>query len=483
METIAMLPLWASSESAHSEGLPYVIVSSSAAVVLAAQSERAPVGYDASICHPDPSDRFLPIGLAAGVAIAAAVGVVDQITQVIPPTYEARVTLAAQGEQAVHLDLQTQLEVMESPALLEPVVAQLQSRSVDITYDGLLQSLTIEAVGETFDIRYRHPDADMAEAVIEQVSSTYLSHGHTCRQSACRGLQFVEAQIPQVQQRVRADQDQLRRLYGSGPAPSQQAKLAAARTADVKRQSIDINQRLSAAYKARAVLQDRVGLSQTPARTLLQRDAPYQQRLQELRQVEQQIAAEFGRPQANSQSLRALHQRHSAISAQLNQTAQGSLRRFLDNPRGPVDPVFQQPIYGELLQKLVGIVHQIEVLELRQKTLAQVEATLATERRRITGLLRQYGAAEQQLLANSSILQNYIDRREQLQDDADLELLSWQVISPPEVISPEEADAGGLWHSRWPSVSPYYIGAIAGLAAGAAVFARRRQKVIEGEFV
>lgn len=480
-----MPPLWIPAEPTRpADGWPQVIASSSSAVVLAPRLKPALLDCDAVVYDSDSSDRLLPISIAAGVAIVAAIGIIDQATQVTP-TYEAHVKLAAESRGRTHLDIETQLEVMESPTLLEPVVDQLQARAIDINYDSLIQSLTLEARGETFDIRYRHPDAETAQAVIDQLSSTYLSHGHTCRQSACRGLQFIEAKLPAVQQQVQADQTQLRQLYASSAAPDRQAKLLQARTVEAQRQTIELEQRLSAAYREQATLKDRLSIrEQTPASTTLQQDAPYQQTLEILRQVEQKIAVEFGRAQTDGQALRTLYQQHSSISAQLAQDAQGGLRRFLNNPRGPVDPVFQQPIYGELLQKLVGVVHQIEVLELRQKTLAQVEITLAEERHRVAGALSRYEAAQQRLLTSTHQLQRHIDRREQLQLEAAEESLTWELVSPPELIPPEEP-ALERWHHGLPEGSLYPAGAIAGLAVASAmaIAARRRHKVIEGEFV
>ncbi|MGB3612544.1 MAG: hypothetical protein WBA10_02030 [Elainellaceae cyanobacterium] len=486
METIQLTqPIWAATGQTATEPvrpmieLPNIIASSSSVIVLKPNPAPASLRYDPVLQTSGQSDRLRPIGLAAGVALVAAVAAIDQVTPALPSA-EAHVAIAAPSTGQAQLDIPTQLEILESPALLEPVVEQLQARDIDITYDSLIQSLTIEAQGETFDIRYRHADADTAQAVIDQLSAAYLSHGQTCRQTACRGLEFIEAELPRIQQRVQTSQTQLRQLHANALPPDQQAKILTARRIDVRRQTIELNQRLAAAYRDKAVLQEQLGLPpQTSAATLLQRDAPYQQRLQALRHVEQQIATEFGHVQGEGGSLRALYQQHNAIAAQLHQEAQGGLRRFLANPRGPVDPVFQQPLYGELLQKLIGVAHQIEMLELRQKTIAQAEALLSGESHRIVSLLRRYEAVQQELLANTRILRNYIDRREQLHGSAASEAQGWQVVSPPAVSPPEKTVLVAL------PDSPYYIGAIAGLAAvtAAVVVARRRPKVIEGELV
>jgi len=459
--------------------LPYIIASSSSVIVLKPHPALSAPQYSPPVCTSDPSDRLLPISMAAGVALVAAVAAIDQGTQPLP-SFEARVEIAAPSPSQMQLDIPTQLEVLESPALLEPVIDQLQARAVDISYDSLIQSLTIEARGETFDIRYRHADADTAQAVIDQLSAAYISNGQTCRQATCRGLEFIEAELPRIQKQVRASRAQLQQIHRNTLPPDQQATVLTARTIDARRQTIELNQRLAAAYRDKAVLQEQLGLSpRPPVATMLQRDMPYQQRLQTLRQVEEQIATEFGRVQADSGSLRALYQQHNAIATQLHREAQGGLRRFLSNPRGPVDPVFQQPLYGELLQKLIGVVHQIEVLELRQKTITQAEALLAAEGQRIASLLRRYEAVQQELLTNTHVLRNYIDRREQLQGNATSEIEEWQVVSPPEVERPNEPILVAL-----PDVSPYHAGAIAGLAAATAVvIARRRPKVIEGELI
>lgn len=428
-----------------------------------------------------PSDRFLPVSVVAGLTLVTAVGILDYATQA--PTYEAQVQLAVPVAGQTQLDVQTQIEVMESPLLLEPVVNQLRRQSadfpVDLSYDSLLQSLSIEAQGESFDIRYRHPDADVAETVIEALSAAYLDYGQNCRQSDCRGLNYINAQLPHLQQQVQAKQAALRQMHTNALNPDQQVKLLTARTLDARRQTIDLKQRLAGARRDRDILQEKLGLSaNSPVTTLLQRDVPYQQQLQALRKVEQQIAVEFGRVQSDSTALRALYQQHSAIASQLHQEAHWGLRRFLANPRGPVDPVFQQPLYGELLLKLIGIVHQVEVLELRQKTIVQAEAILAEEMDRVASLLRRYTALQQELLSSTRILSTYVDRRSQLQESE-----AWQVVSPPQVTTVERFDWPD-WPTGLPRSAGYYAGAIAGVGAiAAALVTARRQKVIEGELV
>ncbi|MEO0408812.1 MAG: hypothetical protein AAF289_15825 [Cyanobacteria bacterium P01_A01_bin.135] len=421
----------------------------------------------------DPSDRFLPISVAAGVTLVAAVGVLDQVSQA--PTYEAKIEIAVPSVGQNSLSTQTQIEVMESPLLIEPVVDQLRSHSVDITYDSLIQSLTIEAQGESFDIRYRHGDADTAETVINELSAAYLNYGQSCHQPACRGLTYINAQLPYLQRRVEASRAELRQMHTNALAPDQQVKLLTARTTSVKRQTIDVDQRLAGAYRDRDLLQEKLGLpANTPVTTLLQRDAPYQQQLHSLRQVEQQIALEFGRVQSDSGVLRALYQQHSAISSQLQQEAQGGLQRFFANPRGPVDPVLQQPLYSDLLLKLIGVVHQIEVLELRQKTVAQAEERLAIEMTRVASLLRRYEALQQELTTSTRILSNYLDRQAELQD------VDWQMVSPPEVAAAEQFELPTWLRPE----TGYYTEAIAGLAAAGvagAVMLRRRSQVLQGE--
>ncbi|MEL7330511.1 MAG: Wzz/FepE/Etk N-terminal domain-containing protein [Cyanobacteria bacterium J06559_1] len=110
------------------------------------------------------------------------------------------------------LDYATQVQVLRSPELIEPVAEQLQQTYPQLDYLTLLQNLQISRLGETkiLEISYVGEDPTQIQVVLDQLSSTYLKYSLEERQTNLRqGINFVENQLPDLQAQVNLIQDQL----------------------------------------------------------------------------------------------------------------------------------------------------------------------------------------------------------------------------------------------------------------------------------
>ncbi|MEL7053757.1 MAG: Wzz/FepE/Etk N-terminal domain-containing protein, partial [Cyanobacteria bacterium J06588_5] len=110
------------------------------------------------------------------------------------------------------LDYATQVQVLRSPELIEPVAEQLQQTYPELDYLTLLENLRISRLAETkiLEVSYVGEDPTQIQVVLDQLSSTYLKYSLEERQTNLRqGINFVENQLPDLQAQVNLIQDQL----------------------------------------------------------------------------------------------------------------------------------------------------------------------------------------------------------------------------------------------------------------------------------
>ena len=104
------------------------------------------------------------------------------------------------GEQAMTksgLDYETQVQVLRSPELIEPVAAVLQQQYPALDYLAILSGLTIARLGETkiLEVSYTGEDSTQIQRVLDVLSQAYLTYSLAERQTNLRqGINFVETQ-------------------------------------------------------------------------------------------------------------------------------------------------------------------------------------------------------------------------------------------------------------------------------------------------
>ena len=105
------------------------------------------------------------------------------------------------------LDYESQIQVLQSPKQMAPIIVQLQSRYPKIDYRSLFggigqkPTLSIERVEKTkvVEINYIDPEPQKIQFVLEQLAQGYLRYSLEDRKSDSRqGIQFIEDQLPQA---------------------------------------------------------------------------------------------------------------------------------------------------------------------------------------------------------------------------------------------------------------------------------------------
>ena len=437
------------------------------------------------------------VSIVAGVAIAVTAGTFSQIIHQ-SPEYEGTFELAAQPgttnteptvspqiEEVNQPITETQLRILQSPRLLEPIIEQLKDEDPEFDYHHFIQNLdlTIDS-HQQLEVSYRDLDPARVKLVLEQLAQIYVEYSQECQNGTCKGLRFVEAQIPQVQQRVdtlRNKIQQFHQEYGLKNLEGQ-VQLITNRSTEVAKQSADIQVKLAEARQQYQDLQARLALKpeETIAKTLLQQDQRYQVLLQQFQLLDSRLTQALSTAQASDPALQTLTNQHQQLVAQMHNEAMQVLPRKLADPDANLqDPIYQEPQLLELLQQSIRSTHFIQLLEIRQQTLEQAQQLLDRQKQEMANFLRSYADLRQQLQSETQILQQYIDKRDLLRAQiSQQEDIEWKVVSAPALLrdSSGQPVADYFHNLKQDAASAAILGMLLGLAVAIVQEEKRRKR-------
>ncbi|MGB3136877.1 MAG: hypothetical protein WBB18_08740, partial [Nodosilinea sp.] len=121
---------------------------------------------------------------------------VEPVTNVPPAGLEAVVGPGTRG--ASGLDYDSQIRVLRGPAVIDPILAEIQQRYPSTTYNALLNRLTIVQEGDSKVLRvtYNDADPDVVTFVLDQVVEGFVGYSVQDRQGDLRrGLTFLDEQL------------------------------------------------------------------------------------------------------------------------------------------------------------------------------------------------------------------------------------------------------------------------------------------------
>ncbi|AFZ32197.1 polysaccharide biosynthesis tyrosine autokinase [Gloeocapsa sp. BRSZ] len=364
------------------------------------------------------------------------------------------------------LDYDTQIQVLRSPELMAPIIKEIATRYPDVNYTSLLADLSINRFQETkiLDIRYQDSDPQKIQYILQQLTAGFLKYSLQERQTNLRqGIQFVDEQMPQLQERVNTLQKQLQqfRQEYNFIDPEVKAEQLSQQVSTIKLQRLETQKTLAETRALYAALQGKAGAQlaetvilnpnlqdQSEASQALNASSVYQNLVTQLREIDSQIAAESTRFQEDSPILLTLRQKRENLLPVLRQEAQ----RVLSNT-------------------LVEVSNQISGLEVRAAKIAQAEDNLNQQIQQLPTLARQYTDLQRELKVATESLNRFLEKRESLQIETAQKEIPWQTIAAPQLTQEEPIS---------PNIKRNLIlGTIAGLLAGmgAALLAERLDNV------
>ena len=430
------------------------------------QSQSVPVLYQA---QPEEVDEGgLDIGkffaavkrrtfVVATVTIAVAAAAVTQAL-ISMPTYQGRFQLLIKpltvenklSSSPLNDDKETAdpnltvLQILQSPKLLTPIFKQIQARypssqAPRLSFN-LIQKTNIVEVG------YQDPNPAKVEFVLDLLAKTYLVYSLEDRRTDVReGVEFVEGQLPKLRQQVKTLQDQLQNFRQKYDLinPATQGQQLAAQLDGVVAQRRDTQTQLAKMRAFYTSLQNQLQLQsrEATAATALSEAPRYQNLLNQLQQVQTQIAVQLVHYREDSPQIQSLRVQENNLLPLVEQERKNILgKNLLGTTAKTTTLASPSSLRQQQTQQFFDTANQIQSLEAQYKALAKAENVLRVQVRDFPAIVRQNDDLEQQLTIAKDGLNQFLAKREALRIDMAQKQVPWQLLTPPTDPLPSAAD-------------------------------------------
>ena len=306
----------------------------------------------------------------------------------------------------LRLDYESQIQVLKSTKLLQNVIKKLQESYPEITYDSLMEGLTISRFGQTkiIEVNYQSHDTQKIKAVLNTISKSYLEYSLNKRQMKLhKRVEFVEKQLPNIQKRVlnlRKEMQIFCQKYNF-INPVSQSEIIYQQIQFLTEKRLILNQQLAAARSNYLNLQGEAGQL-----TAINNSPLYQQLISQYQQLDIQISGELARFQVDQPVIQTLQEKRDNLL-----------------------PIIQNEAKRALTIKINEATLSLQKVEVDSQQLVQAEQQLQQKLAQLPVLSRQYTDIQRNLqLANESLNQLLINREQSQVEQIEL---PWELIQAP----------------------------------------------------
>lgn len=326
----------------------------------------------------------------------------------VPQTLSSQEGIAP-PEQVV----QTTIKVLESRAILDPVIKKLQekyqTKYPKLDYDLIASILQIQAQQQNIlEVGFKSPDPELVSDVLTLVKDAYVQYSLEERQDEVKqAIKFVDEQKQPLDERVKAWQERLR----------------------IIRQKNDL---VEPAQKAQEI--------SNQVATLTQQQAENRVQLEQMRatyeDLKQELAQQPGERAGNS--VLSENPRYQKILDQIQtvdiEVKKGAAKLTNDNP----SLQFLQEQKANLLPMLTGEENRVKrdyesrirALEARDKSLGQKIDSFNKYLRELAVTIREYDNIQRELKIVTEGLTQFSTKKQALQIEQAQRLPSWKLLDP-----------------------------------------------------
>jgi polysaccharide biosynthesis transport protein len=334
------------------------------------------------------------------------------------------------------LDYISQMEVLKSETLLEPVLQRIQQKYPEIDYKEFQKRFKVTRPKESkiLDVTYDSANPEEIKFVLAALSEEFINYSLVDRQTNLkRGINFVAEQIQRQRQEVEGLEIKLEGFRRQNnlldPATSGVALSDRIRAIAGEQQSNRVQ--LAATQTLYGKLQSQVGLSPDAALSVANlSEAPiYQDLLGKLREVDRKIAVESARFTADTPIVQALLDERKELLPLLEAEANRVFGGKVGKSNFAQSQGFQGTVGRGLTQQLVETANRAQVLQAQQAALGQALEVLNQQTQNLAGVSREYGKLQRDLAIATTSLGRLMTARENLQLEITRQVNPWEIIS------------------------------------------------------
>lgn len=349
-------------------------------------------------------------------------------------------------------DYESQIQVLQSPQVMSPIIKQLRAKYPDINYNYLFSQkadslqfspqtrLSINRFKNTkiIEVKYRDNDPKKIQFVLEKVALGYRNYSvKDPRNQISESLDFVKSQIPNQQKRGQAIQTEIQKLRQQYNFidPQIQTQQLAQQISQLQAQRLDAQTQLNQQRLLYGNLQAQLGLNQQQAlmASSLSQAPRYQAMLTQLQQLEGQIAINSATYTDQTPQMQLFREQRKNLIPLLKKEAEQVLGTDLAKVDSQV-LAFQDPVRIKLIEQFIGTANSIQVLGVRNQVLEQAAKQLSKYSQAFPVILRRYSDLQREADLTTNTLKNLLSKQQALQLEAvDQKEVAWEVIAKPEI--------------------------------------------------
>ncbi|MCL2932366.1 MAG: polysaccharide biosynthesis tyrosine autokinase [Trichodesmium sp. MAG_R03] len=354
------------------------------------------------------------------------------------------------------LDYQSQIQVLKSPQIMQPIIGEIQKEYPEISYNLLLEKpknsffsrekFQIQRLGDTkiLEVSYNDSDKNKIKFVLDKIAAAYIKYGREDSQTKTgEGLRFVDEQITQYQQKIKNMQQKLQELQQEYLFidPEIKSQEIAAERNEIQSQKLENKILLDQQRSLYSMLQSQLGINPEEAliASALSQAPRYQSLLDKLQKVETTIALESARFKDKAPQIQALYKQREKLLPLLNQEAEKVIGRDIDEVSKKA-LAFQDSVRLELIHKMILAANEIDVMEVRGKVLDAAEAQLNEYGEKMPEVVRRYTEIQQELEVLNKMLQDLLEKQQILQVEVAETKLPWELIAPPKLLKTQNGE-------------------------------------------
>ena len=317
------------------------------------------------------------------------------------------------------VDYETQIRILRSPKMMQPVLKELRAWNPNMTYTELMSKLTISRLSyakdgkqqgtKILEVRYKDADTKKIYGVLDKVSKAYLEYSLQQRLTGInQGIKFIDMEMPKLRERVEVLQLQVQRLRQQSNLfdPQLEGKSLSEQVQSIRGQQVGLQVQLRGMRSLYQSYQKLIN-ENNPVGVLMTQGQAYSGLLGQIQKVDSDLSLKLAQYREDSLPVLALRKSREELILTSSQQAK------------------------EVVMANLG--SQIKEVEARDREMTQLQKDLNQKIRNFSVTTRQYDnlVREQQVVTKS--LSDFLAKREALRIDAAQQQIPWVLINPPEI--------------------------------------------------
>ncbi|MBE9042805.1 hypothetical protein IQ255_00035 [Pleurocapsales cyanobacterium LEGE 10410] len=396
------------------------------------------------------------------------------------------------NDKLLAVDYPTILRILTSTDMLSEITEEVQTKYADFNIDRLAENLIVERVSDgenRFDaskiiaINYTEQEPELVQLVLETTAQKYLDYSLDSRkQGIDKGLQFVKQQLPELNQKVARNLDEIQELQEQYQLVEADAKGESLldKLREIESQQLKTQEEIEEQTQIKNNLESKLGISSDEAITIsaLRENPNYQSLVMQLKEKENALAIASATFNSNSPQVIKLQEEKQKVLDLLNSERRQILAtdRVSDRVNRFLYLNNNNSILLSLVEQLVESTNRLDTLQARQQALARNASSFKEEAVNFPAISRRYKNLQQELEIANRTREQLLVQRDRLQIQASQTQSPWTLVSQPRVLQDSEGNPSSLADS---SPSGVVKGLLLGLllGTGAVILREKMQDV------